>query len=297
MRAAIRTNDTRTVSKWSHTPIETRFRTIDGLTIRFAESDGRDAHALLLSPWPESLLAFEQIWVRLAKHTHLVAIDLPGFGHSERRNELLSPRAMGEFVLRIADSFELENPHAVGPDTGTGALLFAAAMQPERLRSLVVGSGAAAFPLKLGGPLKEWIEATDLEAYRNTDPRQIVTSALSGIKQYALPEFVREDYLSAYEGDRFVESMRYVRAYPTDLRLLSNLLGEVATPVQIITGARDEVVPPVNGEFLHGGLRNSKLDVIDTGHFVWEEAAAQYAALITNWWSGGYAVVGSTAAP
>ncbi len=63
MRAAIRTNDTRTVSKWSHTPIETRFRTIDGLTIRFAESNDRDAHALLLSPWPESLLAFEQIWV------------------------------------------------------------------------------------------------------------------------------------------------------------------------------------------------------------------------------------------
>src|SRR5260370_34090655 len=103
MRAAIRTNDTRTVSKWSHTPIETRFRTIDGLTIRFAESDGRDAHALLLSPWPESLLAFEQIWVRLAKHAHLVAIDLPGCGHSERRNELRAPRAMGQCVRGRAD--------------------------------------------------------------------------------------------------------------------------------------------------------------------------------------------------
>jgi len=74
--------------------------------------------AALVEPWPESLLAFEQMWARLAEHTHLVAIDLPGFGHSERRDVLLSPRAMGEFVVRAADSFGLESPHAVGPDIG-----------------------------------------------------------------------------------------------------------------------------------------------------------------------------------
>ncbi|MDT5320498.1 MAG: hypothetical protein QOD88_3020, partial [Mycobacterium sp.] len=64
--------------------IEPEFRTIDGLAIRFAESENRHDHALLLSPWPESLFAFEPTWERLAVHTHLVAIDLPGFGHSQR---------------------------------------------------------------------------------------------------------------------------------------------------------------------------------------------------------------------
>jgi hypothetical protein len=34
--------------------IHPQFRTIDGVSIRFAESDLRDDHALLLSPWPES---------------------------------------------------------------------------------------------------------------------------------------------------------------------------------------------------------------------------------------------------
>jgi pimeloyl-ACP methyl ester carboxylesterase len=87
--------------------------------------------------------------VRLAEHTHLVAIDLPGFGHSRRRDELLSPRAMGEFVVRAADSFGLDRPHVVGPDIGTAAALFAAALHPGRLRSLVVGSGGAAVPLHL----------------------------------------------------------------------------------------------------------------------------------------------------
>ena len=148
----------RRVSKWSSTPIETRFRTIDGLTIRFAESEQRHDDALLLSPWPESLLAFEPMWARLAERAHVVAIDLPGFGHSERRDALLSPRAMGEFVVRAAESFGLESPHAVGPDIGTGALLFAAALEPGCMSSLVVGSGGSAFPLELGHLVKEWVD-------------------------------------------------------------------------------------------------------------------------------------------
>jgi pimeloyl-ACP methyl ester carboxylesterase len=273
-----------------------QFRTIDGLTIRFAESEDRDDHAVLLSPWPESLLAFEQMWARLAEHTHLVAIDLPGFGHSGRRDALLSPRGIGEFVIRAADSFGLENPHAVGPDIGTAALLFAAALQPGRLRSLVVGSGGSSFPLELGSLLKEWVEASDLEGYRSTDPRQIVAGALSGIEGYARPDFVREDYLSSYDGDRFVESMRYVRTYPTEFPVLRDLLPEIQTRVQIIAGARDSAVPPVNAEFLHERLTKSRLDIIDAGHFTWEDAADEYAALVTNWWSGGYAAGGPAAA-
>jgi pimeloyl-ACP methyl ester carboxylesterase len=82
------------VTAWLNTPIQTRFRTIDGLSIRYAESPHqRSDHALLLSPWPERLL---------------------------------------------------EHPHVVGPDVGNGASLFAAALHPGRLRSLVVGSGGTA---------------------------------------------------------------------------------------------------------------------------------------------------------
>ena len=285
------------MSIWSNTPMETQFRTIGGLSIRFAESGEGNDHALLLSPWPESLLAFDPIWARLAEHAHVVAIDLPGFGHSERRNSLLSPRAMGQFVIRVVDAFELGKPHVVGPDVGTGAALFAAALDPGRLRSLVVGSGGAAYPLQLGGVLKDWVEAPDVEAYRSADPRQIVGGALSAdLERYVVPDFVLEDYLSAYDGDRFVESMRYVRSYPTELPVLRDLLPEIQTPVQIIAGAHDPAVPPVNGEYLDERLPNSKLDMIDAGHFVWEDAAEEYAELVTSWWSGGYAAAGSAAA-
>jgi pimeloyl-ACP methyl ester carboxylesterase len=274
------------------TAIRPEFRTIDGLSVRVAESDpasAPDVHALLLCPWPESLYAFEATWSRLAEHAHLVAVDLPGFGHSERRDALLSPRAMGEFIVRLADALGLEQPHVVGPDIGTAASLFAAALHPGRLRSLVIGTGGAAVPLQLGSPLKDWIEAPDLAPYRRTDGREIVRAAMSTLERYTLSDAAREDYLSAYAGARFAESMRYVRAYPAELPVLRDLLPEIRTPVQVITGRRDTVVPPVNAEFLVERLPNAKLSVVDATHFVWEDAADEYAALVTAWWDGGYA--------
>ena len=47
--------------------IQPQFRTIDGLSIRFAESEDRTDLALLLNPWPESLFAYEAMWSRLAE--------------------------------------------------------------------------------------------------------------------------------------------------------------------------------------------------------------------------------------
>jgi pimeloyl-ACP methyl ester carboxylesterase len=268
--------------------IRPQVRTIDGLSIRYAESEPRKDHALLLSPWPESIYCYEPTWARLSERTHLVAMDLPGFGQSERRDSLMSPKAMGEFIVRAADAFGLEQPHIVGPDVGTAASLFAAALHPGRFKSLVVGTGGTAVPLQLGDPLKEWVEAPSLEPYRKIDGRQIVTAAIGTLEHYTPSDAAREDYLACFAGERFAESMRYVQAYSQELPVLRDLLPTIETPVNIINGKRDRVVPPVNAEFLHQRLPKSKLDIIDAGHFIWEDAADEYAALVTSWWAGGY---------
>jgi pimeloyl-ACP methyl ester carboxylesterase len=71
------------------------------------------------------------------------------------------------------------------------------------------------------------------------------------------------------------------------------MLPAIETPVLIINGARDPVVPPVNAEYLHERLRCSRLEIVDAKHFIWEDAADTYAALITGWWAEGYAKAGS----
>jgi pimeloyl-ACP methyl ester carboxylesterase len=262
--------------------IKTQFQTIDGLQIRVAETENNDPHKpalLLTSPWPESVYAFEPMWTMLAEHARLYAIDLPGFGASERRDALLSPRAMGEFLARLIAEAELGRPHIVGPDVGTSAALFAAAAHPERIASLVVGTGGAAVPLELGEPLASWVLDPDLDKYRRMDPRAIVDAAVDTIAG-GVPDHISADYHSSYDGDRFVESMRYVRRYPEELPALADLLPQISTPVTIINGRDDRVVPFANAEFLHARLSNARVVIIDAGHFVWEEAPAEYASAI-----------------
>lgn len=200
----------------------------------------------------------------------------------------MAPRAMGEFIVRVADAFGLEQPHLVGPDVGTAASLFAAADFPGRFRSLTVGTGGTSVPLDLGSPLRDWVEAPDVEPWRKLDGRQVVSVALGTLERYQPTDTAREDYLAAYAGERFAESLAYVRNYPRELPVLRDLLPAIETPVLIITAARDLVVPPSNAEFLHRRLPHSRLEAIEGGHFIWEDAHDRYAALLTSWWSGGY---------
>jgi len=267
---------------------QVRFRSVDGVRIRYADSGGsRESVILLTSPWPESVYAFAPMWDTLSGHARLFAVDLPGFGASERREDLLSPRAMGEFLARLITEADLGTPHIVAPDVGTSAALFAADAHPERIASVTVGTGGAAVPLQLGEPLASWVLDPDLDKYRKMDPRVIVGAAADTIAG-GIPDDIRADYLACYDGDRFVESMRYVRRYPEELPVLAGLLPRIAVPVTIINGRHDRVVPLANAEFLDERLPTSRLVVIDAGHFVWEEAPAEYASAVLDSITGNW---------
>ena len=262
--------------------IKPRFRMVDGIQVRYADSGGPHEPVMLMtSPWPESLYAFRRMWNTLAEHARLFAVDLPGFGASERREGLLSPRAMGGFLAQLIVEAELGTPHIIAPDVGTSAALFAAAAHPERIASVITGSGGAAIPLELGEPLRSRVLDPDLDRYRRMDSRASINTSLDTIAG-GIPDDIRADYLACYAGDRYVESMRYVRKYPEELPALAELLPTITTPVTIINGRHDRVVPLANAEFLDERLPNSRLQIIDAGHFVWEEASAEYAAIILD---------------
>jgi pimeloyl-ACP methyl ester carboxylesterase len=262
-------------------------RVVGDVRVRCAERatprGGGGATVLLTSPWPESLLAWDAMWSRLAPLGRLVAIDLPGFGRSERRPELMAPDAMGDFLNTLVDAWGLAPVHVVAPDVGTSAALFAVVRRPELYATAVVGTGAASVPLDVAGALEDILAAPDLSGYRAVDGRDVVAGALELLESYMLPADVREDYLASYAGTAFAESCAYVRTYPETLPRLAELLPSVQTPVRVITGARDPIVPPANGEFLAARLPDSTLDVLAGGHFLWEDQAEGYAGLVADW--------------
>ena len=273
--------------------ITTYFRVCDGLRVRFADTRADSGvTVLLLAPWPETLWAFRRIWERVSAVGRVVAIDMPGFGHSDGRAELIAPDATGAFLARLIDEWGLGAPHIVGPDVGTAAALFLAARSPERVTSLTIGGGAVGFPIDAAGALKDVIEAPSLDVVRGLDARTSIGSAVEPAAASDGDPDVHEDYVSAYDLGRFAESARFVRHYPEHNPVLRDLLPTITTPTQIIAGRNDDLVPWSNNQYLDDLLPNSEIHPLDAGHFAWEQASEEYGGLVADWVSGGYRRVG-----
>ena len=262
----------------------TQTAVVDGLRIRYADTGtGPGPVIVFTSPWPESLLAFRRVWPALTGAGRLVAVDLPGFGHSQGRPDVLTPSAMGEFLYQFIGALGLGRPHLVAPDVGTGAALFLAARHPEAVSSMVVGGGGAAVPLDVTGALADIIAAPGTEVFEGQDIRATIGATVESAAPRDLEPDVWEDYVSAYENGRFAESTRFVRAYPDELPVLRDLLPAIRVPVHVFAADRDPLVPVSNGRYLAERIPGSELTILKAGHFAWEEIPDQFAALVADW--------------
>ena len=266
-------------------PFDIAWRTIDGLKVRYAMKGKSGEKVVLFSPWPESIYAFAPVWSGLTKRFEVLAIDLPGFGRSEARDDLFAPQKMGEFIAKAIEAFSLVSVHAVGLDVGAPSLLFAASARPELFHSLVVGAGAATYPLVVEGVLKSMIEAETLPPL---NAREIVGGFLGSIRGYDVPAFVRDDYLASYEGDRLTRSAALVRAYPKDLAVLATRLPSIKVPTSIVVGRNDPYGLARDAELLRQRLPRARLDVLEAGHCFWEERAPEFESIVTQWVGGGF---------
>jgi pimeloyl-ACP methyl ester carboxylesterase len=265
-----------------------QFKTIDKMKIRFASNGKTDGDPiLLLSPLPESILAFLPTWEMFSALGPVIAVDLPAFGLSESQPYVRAPEPMGNFVVRIMEAFGLTKPHVVAPDVGTPACLFAAANHPGVFKSLVIGSGATNH-LDVAGALDQVVNAPSLEPFKDLTGEEFVRDALKNMKVYEIPGYALEDYLASYAGDRFWGAMAFIRDYPNALPRLQKRLPEITVPCQITVGRHDPFVPVSNAEGLKRKLPKSKLNVLDCGHFAWEDAAAEYGKLACDFIQGGY---------
>ena len=253
---------------------------IDGLSIRYAQAGiSKGIPILLTAPWPESIYSFHRLVPHLAEEHQLLLVDLPGFGLSQSRFDIMSPDAMGDFIIKLLDHFGIRRTHSIALDVGTPAILFTASKQPELFESLVIGGGAMR-PDLADGPLKDLIFSP---------PGSLATIGADGVKSYLeqaaalTPVAVIEDFRAASSGRRLEDATQYVRGYIPDSPKLEPLLSKINIPTLIIAGKNDKIVPTVNGKFLAERLPNNRNILLDAGHRIWEEAAKEFIEAIASW--------------
>jgi pimeloyl-ACP methyl ester carboxylesterase len=268
--------------------IATYFRVCGGARVHDADTKADSGTVILmLAPWPETIWAFRRIWSQVTTVGRVVAVDMPGFGHSDQPEGLIAPDAMGGFLARLIEEWDLGAPHVVGPDVGTAAALFLAAQSPEKVTSLTIGGGAVAFPLEVGGALQAVIEAPSLDDVGELDARANIGAAVERRSSSPRTRGAR-GLRERLDLGRFAESARFVRHYRVQNKVLGELLSSIETPAMILAGDRDDLVPWSNNQLLADTLPNSVAHRLDAGHFAWEEVSGKYGGLVAEWVAGGY---------
>jgi pimeloyl-ACP methyl ester carboxylesterase len=120
-----------------------RFLDIDGVRLHYLER-GEGPPVVLLHGNGAMVQDFEisGIFERLAQRYRVIAVDRPGFGHTDRpRSQSWSPAAQAELVHKLLVRLEIEQAIVVGHSWGTLVALSLALDHPADVRSLVLLSG------------------------------------------------------------------------------------------------------------------------------------------------------------
>ncbi len=132
---------------WRSLPEADRL-TIDGRTIH-VEQRGSGEPLLLLHGFGESTYSWRNVVPELSKHFRTIAIDLNGFGYTERPKDRAPYSRDGQLrlILGVLDALGIESAHVAGHSYGGALSLALAARHPERVRSLIlIDSAAVTYP-------------------------------------------------------------------------------------------------------------------------------------------------------
>jgi pimeloyl-ACP methyl ester carboxylesterase len=113
------------------------------------EQAGAGEPVVLLHGFGASTYSWRKVMPELARAHRVVAIDLNGFGLTQRprSRESYTREGQGRLVLATLDALGIARAHLAGHSYGGGLALYLASRHPERLLSLVlVDSSAPTYP-------------------------------------------------------------------------------------------------------------------------------------------------------
>jgi pimeloyl-ACP methyl ester carboxylesterase len=266
---------------------EDRFVSVDGLTLRYREWGSKQADRaslLLIHGFGNSLQSFRTLAPLLAQTHHVIAIDMIGYGLSEKPINYdyhNGPQAL--MLMRAAHQLGLDHIVYVGHSLG-GAVALQAVVQDERAGGLVllnpgiISTGVPKIAQVTLPPLPRM--SAKLFASREFRSRFLK-------KSYVNPEIVTEqvidDVMLAAQSEGY---MRGTTSLMTQYREGEEiaLAANVKVPVLIPWGDQDRNKPLQEATELQALLPGSTLvRFSNAGHYVHEEAPTEVAQAIVDW--------------
>ncbi len=264
---------------------------VDGLRLAYREL-GDGPPVLLLHGWPTSSFLWREVMRPIARANRVVALDLPGFGASDKPNDIrynfgFFGRALDGFLAKLG----IETLGLAVHDLGGPIGVHWALDRPGRVTKLAL-LNTLVYP-EFSQAVKEFVHACATPDLREqlTSPSGLESIVRDG---FADPAKLSPEVLAAVqEPFHTAEACRALADAGIGLERkgfaqIARQLPTLRVPVRIVYGARDRLLPDVAETMarVKADLPQSELtELPDRGHFLQEEAPGEVGELLARFFA------------
>ena len=210
-----------------------------------------------------------------------IAPDLRGLGENRFNGEIATMDDMARDVAALMDELRIDQAVICGLSMGSYVVFEFVRLFPSRVRALV-----------LAGARAQGADEAERKS-REEKAQDVLSSGIAPFVEAMLPDLLAPKTLA--EKPAVVARVRemILRTDPRGAaaaqrgmaarRDYSGDLSDIKVPTLIIAGREDAVRKPDDAEFIHHGIRNSRLEVIDdAGHLMNMEQSEIFNRLLTD---------------
>jgi 2-hydroxymuconate-semialdehyde hydrolase/2-hydroxy-6-oxo-octa-2,4-dienoate hydrolase len=219
----------------------------------------------------------------LSQRLRVLAPDIVGFGVTKRPDDIVySLRTWTDHVWAFLDAHGIEKTAIVGNSLGGRIALQMAADRPDRITKMVLMGtpGVDMTPTEGLAALRAYEPSHDamrdlLRNYFAVDPTMITDELVDIRYQASIADGAYEAYRSMFFDPRHAGS---------ELSITENEVRAIATPILLVHGREDKVVPLQVSLTMLGLLPNADLHVFSAcGHWTQIERADEFSALVADY--------------
>jgi pimeloyl-ACP methyl ester carboxylesterase len=251
---------------WRDAEIAGQVAEIDGVGIHYLDR-GKGGAVILVHGFGGHTFSFRGIIPALSADYRVVAVDLIGFGYSERpENADYSLTAQAQRVLALMDYLKIDRAAAIGHSMGGEVVMRMAAVAPDRIARLVLAgsvSGDRLPSLPVTPLIKPFLPAT----VRLTGSLMLSRTVYD--PDFITPE-VREGYLAPKRVKGSMNALyQILRDGRKDRRIDYSKINQ---PTLVLWAAGERIVPKIALNRIREHLPQAEVVTIqDAGHLLLEE--------------------------
>jgi pimeloyl-ACP methyl ester carboxylesterase len=271
---------------------DSEFIELNGLDIHVKKMGQGEPVFVLLHGFAASLYSWQAVIEPLSQMGTVIAYDRPGFGLSEhpltwQGQNPYSAEAQVELVTALLDHYGVQKAVLIGNSAGGTVAMEAALAHPDRISALILVDPAVYHGGGAPGWIKPLLASPQMRRLGPLVTRQILSRGRDLIRlawhdPSRLPIEMEEYYLKPFKVENWDKSFWEFTLASRPTKLVEHL-SEFSTPILVITGDDDRIVPTRDSVRLAGELPNASLQVIqNAGHVPHEEQPVVFMEAVTH---------------